>query len=167
MENSENLHYVAHCNESDISISESDLLNQQITMIDSETIHLNYKNTNYTFKILKLSSEQMEVDLKIGKRKKTIKIEAPLQQLIRSLGYESKKSKYNDSMLAPMPGLVLDIRVKEGDQVKKGDHLVTLEAMKMENILKAAHDGVIKKLYIQITDKVEKNQLLLQFDQHV
>lgn len=63
-----------------------------------------------------------------------------------------------------MPGLVMNIVVSEGDEVKKGDHLITLEAMKMENILKASHDGKIKTLNVRKSDPVEKNQLLLTFE---
>ena len=62
-----------------------------------------------------------------------------------------------------MPGMVLNILVTEGQEVKKGDALIVLEAMKMENILKSPTDGVIKKIAINKGVAVEKNQLLIQF----
>ena len=62
-----------------------------------------------------------------------------------------------------MPGLVLDILVKVGDEVKKGDPLMILEAMKMENILKSASDGVIKKINVEKKQAVEKGQVLINF----
>ena len=62
-----------------------------------------------------------------------------------------------------MPGMVLNILVNEGDTIKKGDPLIVLEAMKMENILKSPTDGVIKKIPINKGVAVEKNQLLIQF----
>ncbi len=62
-----------------------------------------------------------------------------------------------------MPGMVLNILVKEGDEVKKGDTLLILEAMKMENSLKATADGVIKKIVAVKGTAVEKNQILIQF----
>jgi biotin carboxyl carrier protein len=64
---------------------------------------------------------------------------------------------------APMPGLIFEIKVQEGDEVKKGDTLVILEAMKMENILKSPGDGIIKEIRIKKGDSVEKNQVLIQF----
>jgi len=70
--------------------------------------------------------------------------------------------KVND-IKAPMPGMVLNILVDEGQEVKKGDALIVLEAMKMENILKSPVDGVIKKIAINKGVAVEKNQLLIQF----
>jgi biotin carboxyl carrier protein len=62
-----------------------------------------------------------------------------------------------------MPGLVLSVLVKEGDEVKKGDNLFVLEAMKMENIIKSPADVTIKSIKIKASDKVEKNQVLIQF----
>ena len=62
-----------------------------------------------------------------------------------------------------MPGMVLNILVAEGQEVKKGEALIILEAMKMENILKSPTDGVIKKIAINKGVAVEKNQILIQF----
>ncbi len=62
-----------------------------------------------------------------------------------------------------MPGMVLNILVKEGDVVKKGDPLIVLEAMKMENILKSPTEGTVKKVAAIKGTAVEKNQLLIQF----
>ena len=60
-----------------------------------------------------------------------------------------------------MPGLVLKVLVNEGQEFKKGDNLLVLEAMKMENILKAPVDGTVKGIKIKAGDKVEKNEVLL------
>jgi biotin carboxyl carrier protein len=55
------------------------------------------------------------------------------------------------------------VLVKEGDEIKKGDNLLVLEAMKMENIIKSPADVTIKSIKIKPSDKVEKNQVLIQF----
>jgi biotin carboxyl carrier protein len=72
-------------------------------------------------------------------------------------------AKVNE-LKAPMPGLVLDIVVSEGQEVKKGDALVVLEAMKMENILKSPADVVVKKISVKKGTAVEKNQVLVLFN---
>jgi biotin carboxyl carrier protein len=64
---------------------------------------------------------------------------------------------------APMPGLVLNIMVQEGDEVKKGDNLMILEAMKMENSIKSPIDGTVKNLKVATGDKLEKNQVMITF----
>jgi len=62
---------------------------------------------------------------------------------------------------APMPGLVVSLPVGEGQAVKKGDVLLILESMKMQNELKAPRDGVVMRLRVQPGDSVEQRQNLL------
>lgn len=68
------------------------------------------------------------------------------------------------SIGAPMPGTVIDIKVKVGDVLKKGDPLVVLSAMKMETVVKSPVDGKITKLAIQNGQKLEGDDLLLEMD---
>jgi len=62
-----------------------------------------------------------------------------------------------------MPGLILGISVTIGDTVSKGDTLLILEAMKMENSIKSPTDGVIKNIAVKKGETVEKNQVILNF----
>lgn len=62
---------------------------------------------------------------------------------------------------APMPGVILDVLVASGDQVQKGEKVVILESMKMENELRAGRDGVVKRIHVEKGTNVEKNQELL------
>lgn len=62
---------------------------------------------------------------------------------------------------APMPGLVVEVEVKEGDTVTKGSGLVIVEAMKMENEMKSPVDGVVQEVRVQKRDTVEKEQILI------
>ena len=63
-----------------------------------------------------------------------------------------------------MPGIIKALNVKAGQQVKKGDVLLVLEAMKMENEIKAVKDGIVKKVNAEAMSSVEKNELLLEFE---
>ncbi|MEM6802764.1 MAG: DUF2118 domain-containing protein, partial [Bacteroidota bacterium] len=60
-------------------------------------------------------------------------------------------------------GLVHSISVSEGDEVKEGDALIILEAMKMENVIKSPTDGVIAKVHVKEKDSVEKNSVMINF----
>ena len=64
-------------------------------------------------------------------------------------------------MLAPMAGTILRILVKEGQRVKKGENLIVLEAMKMENEIVADEDGVVRRILVKENDSVESDQALL------
>ncbi len=64
-------------------------------------------------------------------------------------------------LIAPMPGKVIDVKVKKGKKVKAGDTLVILEAMKMEHSIKAAEDGTVLELLISVNDQVENGALLM------
>jgi len=65
------------------------------------------------------------------------------------------------TMLAPMAGTILRILVKEGQRVKKGENLIVLEAMKMENEIVADEDGIIRSIFVKANDSVESDQPLL------
>ena len=65
---------------------------------------------------------------------------------------------------APMPGLVIRIDVAEGDTVSPGDGLLIVEAMKMENELRAMAPARVRRVHVSAGDAVEKNQLLVEFD---
>jgi biotin carboxyl carrier protein len=63
-----------------------------------------------------------------------------------------------------MPGLILEISAKEGQEVKEGDYILVLEAMKMENAITAPRDAVIKKITAKKGETVEKNQVLIELE---
>jgi biotin carboxyl carrier protein len=62
-----------------------------------------------------------------------------------------------------MPGIILDMMVQEGDEIKEGDPLLILEAMKMENVIKSPTDGTIQNLMVKKGEAVEKGKILLIF----
>ena len=73
----------------------------------------------------------------------TIEIKDKIDLLLKSMGLENAMVKKMNELKAPMPGLVLDVLVQPGAAVEKGDPLLVLEAMKMENVIKAAGDGTV------------------------
>jgi len=70
-------------------------------------------------------------------------------------------SKY---LLCPMPGLVVSVDVKEGEEVKAGQALAVVEAMKMENILRAERDGVVSVLRAVPGDSLAVDEIILEFE---
>ena len=65
------------------------------------------------------------------------------------------------NLKAPMPGLIVAVPVSDGQAVKKGDNLVILESMKMQNELKCPRDGAVTRVKVKAGDSVEQNQVLV------
>jgi propionyl-CoA carboxylase alpha chain len=67
------------------------------------------------------------------------------------------------NVLCPMPGLVRSVAVAEGQEVKAGEMLAVVEAMKMENVLRAERDGVVKKIFVKPGDSLAVDAVILEF----
>jgi biotin carboxyl carrier protein len=65
---------------------------------------------------------------------------------------------------SPLPGVIVEIKVKPGDVVKNGNPLCTLEAMKMKNVIRAGRDGSIAEVHIKTGDQVQHNQLMFTYE---
>jgi len=84
-------------------------------------------------------------------------------ELLKKLGMEKGGAGKVNELKAPMPGLVLEINVKPGDQLQKGDRVLVLEAMKMENVIKAPADVTVASIEIEKGKTVDKNQVMVRF----
>jgi biotin carboxyl carrier protein len=79
------------------------------------------------------------------------------------MGINSSASGKVNNLKAPMPGLIIDLKISAGDVVKVGESLLILEAMKMENIIKSPCEGIVRVVKIKKGDSVEKGQVLIEF----
>jgi len=122
-----------------------------------------YNNKSFNTEVVEFNKVDKTCIVRVNGNNYTIKVEDKFDQLLKQLGLDNIASAKIAEIKAPMPGLVLDVIVEEGTEVKKGDNLLILEAMKMENIIKSPADGAVKKVFVKKGDKVEKNQVLLQF----
>jgi len=143
-------------------------INNQLFTIDrvksSDTNwHFLKEGKSYNIEILKIDKVAKQVELKMNGKLSSVKISDQFDALLKSLGMDNLAAKKVLELKAPMPGLVLNILVNEGDTIAKGDSLLVLEAMKMENIIKSPTEGVIKKIHAVKGTAVEKNQLLISF----
>lgn len=122
-----------------------------------------HKGKKFHGEIVKDDSENNQLTIKINHRVFQVKKRGELDELIASLGLDVPKIKKLKELTAPMPGRVLKIFVKEGDEIQIGDNVLSLEAMKMENILKAEGIGTVSKICITEGDVVDKGAVLIEF----
>ncbi|MFS4417114.1 biotin/lipoyl-containing protein [Maribacter sp. 2307ULW6-5] len=119
-------------------------------------------------------SEQVEVvaanfhsrtyTIRVNQTLYQVAISRPLDALIANMGFVMGENQVVKEIEAPMPGLILELAVKEGQEVRENDTLLVLEAMKMENTIVSPRDGVIKSIAIKKGDAVEKKQALITFE---
>jgi len=139
--------------------------NHQIQLIprDSETVLLVTPNKVLTVRCLETNEETKTVTLLYNGLKYEVKLIEPLDDLLKSMGLENALTPKVSDLKAPMPGLVLQILVEPGQEIKKGDKILILEAMKMENAIKAPADAIVAQIHINPGTAVDKNQLLITF----
>jgi len=125
---------------------------------------LTYKGKMFFGEILEENLEKNTLRLKINHREFIVSKRGELDELIASLGMDKPKIKKLKELHAPMPGRIVDILVKVGQEIQIGDDILSLEAMKMENVLKAEGTGTVKQILIKPEQIVEKGQIIIQFE---
>lgn len=160
MENS----YAIKVNENfDFQLSEADISSLDMLKTGDDTFHLLKNGVSYHIQIVKTDFNNRFYTIKVNGNEHQISIGTSLDVLIKKMGYATNGTKNIDSISAPMPGLILDILVKENEEVKEDDQLLILEAMKMENIITSPRNGVVKKISVIKGEAVDKKQLLIEF----
>ncbi len=125
--------------------------------------HILHKNKSYRAEVVKADRPTKTFQFKINNKPFTVEVKDKFDLLLEKMGMTNGAATKINNIKAPMPGLVIDLKVKTGDVVKAGDPLLILEAMKMENILKSPGGGTIKNVKTKKGDSVEKGQVLIEF----
>lgn len=125
--------------------------------------HVIKDHKSYEVSVVSADYETKSFEIMVNGNIYTLEASDRFDLLLKELGMENLNASAINDLKAPMPGLVLSVAVKENQEVKKGDPLLILEAMKMENILKATQDAVVKSINAEIGKAVEKNQVLIEF----
>ncbi len=123
-----------------------------------------HNGKSYTALVEKTDLKNKELTLRIDGVVHKVAIKEPIDQLLSSMGLDMKAMQKLEPVKAPMPGMILKILVTPGQQINKGDGLIILEAMKMENILKAAATATVKAIKVTERTAVEKGAVLIELE---
>ncbi|GAB2775862.1 acetyl-CoA carboxylase biotin carboxyl carrier protein subunit [Salinimicrobium soli] len=142
---------------------------EQISALDtqkksSDSFHILKDHVSYSAGFRKKDFLNKTYTVKINSNTYEVKISNELDLLIEEMGLSLAAANVIKDIKAPMPGLILDVNVEAGSEVKEGDYLLVLEAMKMENTLTAPRDGVVKSISVKKGDTVDKNELLIEME---
>lgn len=135
-----------------------------IVSVNDGEYNVIHNNKSYTILVDNANYDEKQVVLRVNGTSYTVGINDRFDMLLEELGLDNLDANKVNELVAPMPGLVLDVKVEVGDSVVKGDALLVLEAMKMENILKSPTDAIVKQVSVNKGEAVEKNQLLITFE---
>lgn len=132
--------------------------------ISDNHFHIIKDDQSYNAELVEANYAEKIFKLKINGTIHTVNLKNRTDLLLEKMGMSSAASAKLNNLKAPMPGLIYEMKVKVGDEVKKGDVLLILVAMKMENAIKAAGDGIVKSIKTNTGDSVEKGQLIMEFE---
>jgi len=138
-------------------------LKPDILEIRNGLFHVILNNRSYNAEVIKHDAADKSFSIRINNNVYKLEVSDKYDELLKALGLDNLNTGKAADLKAPMPGLVVEVAVKEGQDVVKGDKLIVLEAMKMENVLKAAADGKVKKVNVTKGRTVEKNEILIIF----
>ncbi len=154
----------------DLDLNEADktaVLNGETVAYDvlqeGKSFHAIVNNKSYNVHLLEKNALTKELKLSVNGNVYTVDIKDKLDLLLEKLGMDTSMSAAVKDMKAPMPGLVVELKAAPGDVLKKGDPILVLEAMKMENVLKAPADVEIDAFKVEKGDTIEKNAVLVTF----
>lgn len=132
--------------------------------IGDKKFHAIINNQSLTLELGSVDETGKQMAVLVNNVKYQVTLQNQYDALLKQLGMDKLASGKVNMIKAPMPGMVLRINVKAGDEVKKGDALLVLEAMKMENVIKATGDAVVKKVVATEKTAVDKGAVLVEFE---
>jgi len=132
-----------------------------------------YNNTEYKVEAEELKPGQLKIKvgdrivksiITEGAKEKYVFVEGAVFKVrpVELTGFKKKKKQEKGDLSSPISGKVVDVKVKDGDSVKKGAVLLVIEAMKMEYLIRAPYSGTVKKINFKENDQIEIGQVTLE-----
>jgi biotin carboxyl carrier protein len=146
----------------EFDLKSSDAEKLDLLKLEKTKFHVINNHKSFNIQLEKSDFYNKEYAIKVNSKNYAVKISNELDLLIKEMGFSVGNAKKANDIKAPMPGLILSVNVKEGQEVVEGETLLILEAMKMENAIGAPKDGIIKSVFVKSGGTVEKGELMIE-----
>jgi len=154
-------------------------MNEYVLTINQKEYRAEVGEINAEFALIQVNGKEFRVDLKQLALSKLMPVAtlatdarpaAPLGQPLIGVApapaappaAAASTGEASSIVKAPLPGLIIDVKVREGEKVKAGQNIIVMEAMKMENQIQATTDGTVKKIFVKKGDNVAEGNALLE-----
>ena len=156
--------YKVTANEFEFSFTKSQI--EAIDLVQQSPVDFNLlqDNQSVNVKLIEADRYAKHLTLEVEGESFYVEIKEELDQVLEKMGFGLIADKHIKEIKAPMPGLVLEISVTEGQQVAEGDKILILSAMKMENSILIHTPATIKKIVVSAGQAVEKGQVLVELE---
>jgi len=156
--------YFVAVNGKEIKLNKQEVDTLDSIQVDPTNFHLLENNQAYKVSVIHSDFSNKTLTISVNGNTYDIKIEDEYDQQVKKMGLFAVTTQKVNSIKAPMPGLIVDVMVKKGQEISEGTPLIVLSAMKMENIILSQGGGVVKAIKVKKDDAVEKGQLIIEME---
>ncbi len=156
--------YLIKVNEEGFPVKRNEIEVLDIIKTGNSNYHVLKYNKAYNIELLEADFLNKKLSISVNGNIYEIEIEDEYDQQVKEMGLLTVTSQKVNSIEAPMPGLIIDIMVEAGQEITEGTPLLILSAMKMENIILAEGDGIVKSVNAEKNEAVEKGQLIIEME---
>lgn len=137
--------------------------NAEVQNLGNGAYHLIMDGQSLLLEVLKADAAARQYTIRVNGKVLDLDLKDKTTLLLEKMGLNTKAKAKQQQLKAPMPGLIVDVMVQPDQTLHKGDIVLVLEAMKMENAIKAEADVVVDQVKVQKGDKVEKGAVLVTY----
>lgn len=156
--------YLITVNEEELHVNSSDVDSLDSIKVDAKNLHILDNNSAFQVEIVHSDFLNKTMSMSINGNMYDIKLQDEYDQQVKKMGLLVVTTQKLNEVKAPMPGLIVDIMVEVGQEIVEGTPLLVLSAMKMENIILAQGEGIIKSIEVKKDDAVEKGQVIIEME---
>lgn len=160
----ETIAYKVKSNAFEFAFSKEEIESADFVTISPAEFNLIKNNRSVNIKLLEEDNSGKKLVIEAAGETYEVEIKDSLDMVVEQMGYSAAAGKHIKEIKAPMPGLVLEINVSDGQVVNEGDKILILEAMKMENSIMINASATIKRIAVSSGQAVEKGQLLVELE---